>query len=142
MANLSMIAKMQNAQKKTINAEKLDYTPLAILTPQTRKPDTLAQAIERVLGHSMEQEAYERIRGWEYDELAEDDSDFGETDFDADTDTDAGYFADQKLTKTDKNAGIVKKAEFVTPETSNAQANAPQGVGGEQLGKTEELEGE
>lgn len=126
MANLSLIAKMQNAQKKTINAEKLDYTPLAILTPLTRKPDTLAQAIERVLGHSMEQEAYERIRGWEYDELDETDSDFAETDFDADTDTDAGHFADQKITKAERDDG------FVAPETSNAQANAPQGVGEEQ----------
>lgn len=129
MANLSLIAKMQNAQKKKINAEKLDYTPLAILTPVTRKPDTLAHAIERVLGHSMEQEAYERIRGWEYDELAEDDSDFNESDFDVNTDTDAGYFADQKITKAERDAGIVRKQEFVTPETSNAQANAPQGVG-------------
>lgn len=129
MANLSLIAKMQNAQKKKINAEKLDYTPLAILTPLTRKPDTLAHAIERVLGHSMEQEAYERIRGWEYDEMADDDSDFTESDFDVNTDTDAGYFADQKITKAEKEAGIVRKQEFVTPETSNAQANAPQGVG-------------
>lgn len=140
MANLSLIAKMQNAQKKKINAEKLDYTPLAILTPLTRKPDTLAQAIERVLGHSMEQEAYERIRGWEYDELDETDSDFAETDFDADTDTDAGHFADQKITKAERDAGIVRKAEFVTPETSNAQANAPQGVGEEQTLPLEDKE--
>lgn len=133
MANLSLIAKMQNAQKKSINAEKLDYTPLAILTPLTRKPDTLAHAIERVLGHSMEQEAYERIRGWEYDEMADDDSDFAENDFDGNTDTDAGHFADQKISKEEKEAGIVKKHIFVTPETSNAQANAPQGVGEETL---------
>lgn len=129
MANLSLVAKMQNAQKKKINAEKLDYTPLAILTPLTRKPDTLAQAIERVLGHSMDQDAYERIRGWEYDEMADNDSDFSEDDFDVNTDTDAGHFADQKITKAEKDAGIVRKAEYVIPETSNAQANAPQGVG-------------
>lgn len=96
---MGYIAKLQKARAKAPQAEKLDYKPLAIIAG-TRKPETMSEAIARILDHSLKSEEWERIRGVEYD-FTEDD--FDDDDGNADTfenggkeHDDKGYFADQK----------------------------------------------
>lgn len=136
MAILSIVAKMQKAQAKAKVAEKLDYKPLAIIAPTNKKPETLSEAVARVLGHSLEQEEWERIRGVEYDTLDTDDRDFDENFGDDTENMDAGHFYQRKVTEKEKSAGVTNAAEFKTPETKDTQStgeNAPRnenGVGG------------
>ena len=92
MATLTIIEKMRR-ERKEIQGEELDYTPLVIQAGYV-KPDTLNEAVNRVLANSMSHEAYERLRGIEYDYESDDDADnFDEVDFDDErVDDDRGYF--------------------------------------------------
>ena len=88
-----------------------------------------AQKSADALGYRLltAESGYDSAREREILNTFEDDNDFSENDFDVNTDTDAGYFADQKLTKADREAGIVRKAEFVTPKGEIGQpTSAPQ----------------
>ena len=53
-------------ERTNITYEKLDKTPLAILT-SGKEPETLSSAIARVLDHSLSEEEWQRVRGVEYD---------------------------------------------------------------------------
>lgn len=66
---------LENAKKA--QAEKLDSTPIAIIAESQRRPETLNQAIHRILIGSMSDAEWERARGLEFD---------GEDDFDEDDD--------------------------------------------------------
>lgn len=133
MANLTMMEKLRRKHKEP-TAEVLDTTPLAIIAGTRKRPQTLADSIDYILRSNYDIDAYERLRGAEYDDLGEDEDgvpQIDESDFDTDTaDFDAGHFDQYEFVK-------------ITPKPAPQEKNAPQGVGeqlGEQLGKTEELE--
>lgn len=136
MANLTMMEKLRR-QHKTPTAEVLDKTPIAIIAGTTKRPQTLADSIDYILRSNYDLDAYDRLRGAEYDDLGEDEDDgapqIEESDFDTDiADFDAGHFDQYEFVK-------------VTPKPAPQEKNAPQEVGepsGEPLGKTEELGGE
>lgn len=95
---MGYVAKLQKARAKAPTTEKLDSKPLAIIAG-TKKPETMSEAIARILDHSLKSEEWERIRGVEYD-FSEDE--FEDDDGNADTfenggaeHDDRGYFADQ-----------------------------------------------
>ena len=121
---MGYIAKLQKARAKAPRAEKLDYKPLAIIAG-TKKPETMSEAIARILDHSLKSEEWERIRGVEYD-FTEDD--FDDDDGNADTfenggkeHDDRGYFADQ--TKGGKQNARNNQSEGVVVDNSDNRGN-------------------
>lgn len=143
MAVLSTLAKMQKerAEQKQ-HAEKLNYTPLAIIAT-SKKPETLTEAVTRILASSMNAEEFERIRGIEYD-YTDDEASNGDDFDDFDTiemDEDAGYFADNQ--KKGEVNGTKRKNNTVSNndsqrdnihqsiDTTSATINEPVGNDGE-----------
>ena len=120
---------------KTPKAEVLDKTPIAIIAPSQRKPETLSQAINRIMEGSLSEDQWERLRGVEYD---------GEDDFDEEDEEemwdnfedgtaehdDRGHFADDNIRNTrdsnkkaDKNAMEASEKTSQNTDTDNEKEN-------------------
>lgn len=107
-------------------AEVLDKTPIAIIAPSQKRPETLSQAINRIMEGSLSEDQWERLRGVEYDGEDDFDEEDGEEvweSFENGTTEhdDRGYFVDDNIRdtrasnkKTDKNA--VETSEKVTQD--------------------------
>ena len=121
MANLTLMEKLRR-KHKTPTAEVLDKTPLAIIAGTRKRPQTLADSIDYILRSNYDIDAYDRLRGAEFDDLGEDEDgvpQIDESDFDTDTaDHDAGHFDQYEFVK-------------VTPKTAPQEKDAPQPVGEE-----------
>lgn len=116
MANLTLMEKLRR-KHKTPTAEVLDKTPLAIIAGTRKRPQTLADSIDYILRSNYDIDAYDRLRGAEFDDLGENEDDvpqIDESDFDTDiADYDAGHFDKYEFVK-------------VTPKGEIGQPNAPQ----------------
>lgn len=78
--------------------EVLDNTPIAVIAPSQRRPETLSQAINRIMEGTLSEEQWERLRGVEYDgegDFYEDDKEEEWEDFEKGSKEhdDQGFFA-------------------------------------------------
>lgn len=146
MANLTLMEKLRR-KHKTPTAEVLDKTPLAIIAGTKKRPQTLAESIDYILRSNYDLDAYDRLRGAEYDDFGEDEDgipQIDENEFDTDTaDYDAGFFADKEISKEEKAAGMVRKQEFITPKATERHSqqgeNAPRNSSSGQVGEEQTL---
>ena len=126
MANLTLMEKLR--RKHAIpKGEELDTKPLAIIAGTTKRTQTLADSIDYILRHNYDADAYDRLRGAEYDDEGDNEDEFpeiDEADFDTDqADFDAGHFDTPK-----------QKADGHSPQEKDApRNNEPDGVGEQSL---------
>lgn len=122
MANLTLMEKLRR-KHATPTAETLDYKPLAVIAGTAKRTQTLADSIDYILRHNYDADAYDRLRGAEYDDEGENEDEFpeiDEADFDTDqADFDAGHF-DTPKRKADGHS---------TQEKDAPRNNEPSGVG-------------
>ena len=132
---MGLCQKLKTARAKTPTAEKLNPTPLAIIAG-AKRPETMTEAITRILNHSLNQEEWERVRGVEYDSLSDEDTDAADDDFESFENggkehDDAGYFADNQKKGGKDNAG---KHESQGESVDNSNNGSP----GDNLGTNKE----
>lgn len=114
-------------------AEVLDKTPIAVIAPSQKRPETLSQAINRIMEGSLSEEQWERLRGVEYDgedDFDEEDEDEVWDNFDDGTaeHDDKGHFANANLRnartnnkKSNKNAMETSEETTQDKDDDNAQ---------------------
>lgn len=109
-------------------AEVLDKTPIAIIAPSQKRPETLSQAINRIMEGSLSEDQWERLRGVEYDgedEFYEEDDDEMWENFEDGTaeHDDQGYFENANIRNARTNHKESHKDTMETGEETSQDKN-------------------
>lgn len=118
-------------QREKVVSEDLDYTPIAIISG-TKQPETLSQAVARILDHSLSEEEWERVRGAEYDMVDEDsiDNDSYQGDFESgelEHDTKGHYEEDYKKEQAKRKVKNDEKKASNVDNSDRGDSNSDSG---------------